>query len=90
MDVVNNERESRFEVEVDGELAVADYKQTDGWIEFTHTKVPESLEGEGVGSALARTGLDHARSEGLAVVATCHFISSYIERHPEYQDLLAD
>lgn len=89
MDVVNNERESRFEVEVDGELAVTEYSQAGDRIEFTHTKVPESLEGEGVGSALARAGLDHARSEGLEVVATCHFISSYIDRHPEYQDLVA-
>lgn len=89
MHVVNNERESRFEVEIDGEVAVADYSQYSDRIEFTHTKVPDSLEGEGVGSALARAGLDYARNEGLEVVPTCHFISSYIDRHPEYQDLVA-
>jgi uncharacterized protein len=89
MDVVNNERESRFEVEVEGELAVAEYSRSGGRIEFTHTKVPESLEGEGVGSVLAREGLDHARREGLEVVPTCHFIASYIDRHPEYQELVA-
>lgn len=90
MNVVDNEKESRYEVEVDGEIAVADYRKSGDRIEFTHTKVPESLEGQGVGSALARAGLEHARREGLAVVPTCPFIASYIDRHPEYQELLAD
>ncbi len=89
MDVVNNEQKSRFEVEIDGEVAVADYTQSGDRIEFTHTKVPESLEGQGVGSALAREGLDYARREGLDVVPTCPFVASYIDRHPEYQDLVA-
>lgn len=89
MDVVNNEQESRFEVEVEGELAVADYGLTGDRIQFTHTEVPQSLKGQGVGSALAREGLEHAKREGLEVVPTCQFIASYIERHPEYQELLA-
>lgn len=90
MNVVDNEKESRFEVEVGGEIAIAEYKRSGDRIEFTHTKVPESLEGQGVGSALAREGLEHARREGLTVVPTCPFIASYIDRHPEYQDLLGD
>lgn len=88
MKVVNNERESRFEVEVDGEMGVAEYQRSGDRIEFTHTKVPESLAGQGVGSALAREGLEHARREGLEVVPTCQFIASYIDRHPQYLELL--
>ncbi|HUE76312.1 MAG TPA: GNAT family N-acetyltransferase [Longimicrobiales bacterium] len=89
IEVVNNERKSRFEAEVDGHLGVADYRRHDGRIEFTSTEVPPAVEGRGVGSALARAGLEHAKREGLEVVPTCPFIRSYIERHPEYQDLLA-
>lgn len=89
MNVVNNEKESRFQVELDGEVAVAEYQRSGDRMEFTHTKVPESLAGQGVGSALAREGLEHARREGLEVVPTCQFIASYFDRHPEYQELLA-
>ena len=89
MDVVNNERKSRFEVEVDGKMGVADYRRTGDRIEFTHTEVPESLRGQGAGKALAREALEYARREGLEVVPTCRFIAGYIERHPEYQDLVA-
>ena len=89
MDVVNNEKKSRFEVEVEGKVGVADYRRSGNTIEFTHTEVPKSLEGQGVGSALAREGLEHARREGLEVVPSCRFIAGYIERHPEYADLVA-
>ena len=89
MDVVNNERKSRFEIEVEGEMGVADYRRRGERIEFTHTEVPESLRGQGVGEALARGALEEAKREGLEVVPTCKFIRSYIDRHPEFQDLLA-
>lgn len=92
---VNNERKSRFEVAVEGdgegegEVAVADYRRRGGRVEFTHTVVPGSARGGGVGKRLAQEALDWARAEGLEVVATCPFMRSYIERHAEYQDLLA-
>lgn len=87
--VVNNERKSRFEAEVEGEVGVAHYRRRGSRLEFTSTEVPPSLQGGGVGSALAKAGLDHARREGLEVVATCPFIERYIARHEEYRDLLA-
>lgn len=87
MNVVHNEQESRFQMEAEGEVAVAEYRRSGGRMDFTHTRVPESLAGQGVGSALARAGLEHARREGLQVVATCPFIARYIDRHAEYEDL---
>lgn len=89
VEVVNNESASQFEAEVHGHRGTAEYRQGDGRIEFTHTQVPQSLKGQGIGSALARAGLEYARTEGLEVVPTCRFIASYIDRHPEYKDLVA-
>ena len=59
-----------------------------GLIIYTHTEVPDALEGRGIGSKLARTVLDYARAAHLAVVPSCPFIRAYIARHPEYQDLV--
>jgi hypothetical protein len=87
--VRDNRLKERFELEADGHLAVAQYHLKHGTITFTHTIVPEELEGRGIGGQLARAALDTARSEGLAVVPKCPFIRAYIERHPEYQDLVA-
>jgi predicted GNAT family acetyltransferase len=84
----HNEAAHRFESEVTGHMAHLDYRMSKDRILFTHTEVPEELAGQGVGGALARAGLDYARQAHLRVVSHCAFVTTYIERHPEYQDLL--
>ena len=88
MKVVHDPDAHRFVAHVDGGTAMAEYEREDGRMVLTHTSVPPAAEGHGVGSALAREALGFARSEGLRVLARCPFMSEYIRRHPEYQDLL--
>ena len=52
--------------------------------------MPEALSGQGVGSKLVRGVLDALRAEGAKVVPRCEFVAAFVERHPEYRDLLAD
>ena len=81
--------ESRYEARIDGDLAgVAAYDLRGETISFNHTEVADAYEGQGVGGALARYALDDARGRGLTVRVRCPFIRAWIERHPEYQDLL--
>jgi predicted GNAT family acetyltransferase len=87
--VRDNTEKHQFELIVDGHTALAAYRLKPGVITFTHTEVPEALGGRGVGSELAKGALDQARQRGLKVVPLCPFIKAYIEKHPEYQDLLA-
>jgi uncharacterized protein len=83
----------RYELRLDGRLVgVAAYHHREGSrrIAFTHTEVDPSCTGRGFGSRLAAAALDDARGQGLDVVPLCTFIARYIQRHPEYEDLLAD
>ncbi|GAA3443186.1 GNAT family N-acetyltransferase [Planomonospora venezuelensis] len=78
-----------FEAEVDGEHAgQIEYTRRDGAIVYTHTEVDGPFEGKGVGGALVRAALDAARAEGVKVVPRCSFVRTWIERHPDYADLL--
>ncbi|GAB4491324.1 MAG: GNAT family N-acetyltransferase [Anaerolineales bacterium] len=86
--VQHNTDRNRFEIWVGEHLAELDYTLNDGVITFTHTGVPAALEGRGLGSKLARAGLEYARTNGLRVVSTCWFINGYLDRNLEYQDLL--
>jgi predicted GNAT family acetyltransferase len=88
--VSQNEDEQRFEARVDGELAGSAYYETaDDLIVFTHTEVDDAYEGKGVGSALAKGALDAVRADGRRkVVPRCPFIKGWIDRHPDYRDLL--
>ena len=80
---------SRYTISVDGEPAgFAAYRDRDGVRVFTHTEVADGYEGQGVGSALARGALDDVRSRGLAAEPRCPFIRRWIERHPDYADLV--
>ncbi len=50
--VVHNEAENRFEVEIDGLLSVVDYRNRDGVFLVTHTGVPKELSGQGIAAAI--------------------------------------
>ncbi|MBB6345017.1 GNAT family N-acetyltransferase [Nonomuraea muscovyensis] len=89
IEVVDNPERSRFEVHVDGELVgLADYRLRGATIVFTHTEVSAGFEGQGLAGKLVGHALDASRDTGLRVVPLCSYVASYIERHPEYQDLL--
>lgn len=87
-DVTDNKAQSRFELETGGETAIAAYERDGDTMVFTHTVVPEEMEGHGLGSRLIKTALDTARIEGLSVVPQCAFVAAYIDAHPEYADLV--
>ena len=86
--VRDNPDEQRFELSVEGHLAAAYYERAGDIITFVHTEVPDALAGRGVGSKRVRGALDQARGRGLKVVAQCPFVKGYIEKHPDYADLL--
>jgi predicted GNAT family acetyltransferase len=88
-EVRNNEARHQYELEVDGQLALAAYRLRDGRITFTHTEVPDALAGQGVGKRLVKAALDDVRERGLKVVPACPFVKHYVDTHPEEQDLLA-
>ena len=88
--ITRNEGASRYEAYAADELAgYAEFQLTDGGIACTPTVVDDAFEGQGVGSRLAATALDEARDAGLRVAPRCSFIKAYIERHPEYLDLMS-
>lgn len=70
-------------------LGFVDYRLADDTITFTHTEVLPAAEGHGIGSTLARAVLDRARADGLVVVPQCPFIKGWIDRHPDYADLVS-
>jgi predicted GNAT family acetyltransferase len=86
--VTNAEAKHRFELEEEGGTAFVTYLLEGETITFTHTIVPKELEGRGLGSRLVKGALDEAREQGLKVVPACSFVRHYIERHPDYEDLV--
>ena len=80
----------RYEIR-DGEqlLGHADYQRHGDTVVFIHTEVDQDSDHSGLGSTLVRAALDDVRAKGGAVVPKCSFVRGWIERHPEYADLVA-
>lgn len=87
--IENNVAAQRFEANIDGQRALLTYRCFPHRISLDHTEVPKPLEGHGLGSKLARTALEFARANHLRVVPLCRYVSRYLAKHPEYQDLLS-
>jgi len=87
--IEHNEDNKRFETQIEGVTAYISYQLKDHVINFDHTIVPAELGGRGIASSLVKHALAFARQNNLKVIASCSFVDSYINKHPEYQDLLA-
>ena len=88
--VVNNKELMRFEVNLNGEFAFIEYRWYKGDIAFMHSVVPESFKGKGIGSKIARAGLDYANKEKLKIMLYCPFVSKFVKEHDEYHHLVDD
>ena len=80
----------RYEIR-DGEqlLGHADYERRGDTVVFVHTEVDQDSGRKGLGSTLVKGALDDVRVRGGSVVAQCSFVRGWIEKHPEYADLVS-
>jgi hypothetical protein len=87
--VRNNKERRRFELDVQGQTAFANYRLAPGVVIITHTETPRSLRGRGIASELVKGALDMIRADGGKVVAACGFVVDYLDKHPEFADITA-
>jgi predicted GNAT family acetyltransferase len=86
--VSHNIAENRFEVDLGEEKAVLIYLIKAGLFIMLHTEVPPPFEGRGIAGKMAAAALEFAKKEGYKVRSYCSYTTLYIERHPEYGELL--
>jgi predicted GNAT family acetyltransferase len=90
VDVQHRESAKRFTARTPSGLAYMSYAEPDErTIDLRHTVVPEADRGQGVGGALVRAALDHAREQGKRVIPTCPFVKEWLARHADQQDIVA-
>lgn len=78
----------RFETVVENETCVLDYRLEARIMTMTRVQVPSPVEGRGIASRLTRFALDHCRENGLGVRPRCPYVAAWIQRHPDYADLV--
>ncbi len=79
----------RFSMVVEGETCVLEFARSDEVVSMNSVRVPDAVGGRGLAGQLTRHALDWSRAENLKVKPVCPYVKAWIQRHPEYQDLLA-
>ena len=69
-------------------VAVLAFEDEGAVRDLRSTVVAPDRSGRGIGSAIVRFALEDSRARGLSIRPTCWFVRGYVERHPEYADLL--
>ena len=78
--VRDNKAQSRFELDVEGAVAFANYRLAPSTVIITHTETPRALRGRGIASELVKGALELIRADGLKVVAGCGFVVDYLQQ----------
>lgn len=90
MNFSNNKAKKRFELEVSGQIAFVEYILAQNKIFLTHTEVPKSLSGQGIGSNIVLQVLQNIENMDLKIVPLCPFVAQYIKNHQEWKHLVSD
>ncbi|WP_370617487.1 GNAT family N-acetyltransferase [Mumia sp. Pv 4-285] len=92
VDVHENTDEQRYDLMVDGDLGgtIVYRDPRPGVRQLVHTEVRPELGGRGLSGVVAKAALDDIRTKGWKVVPTCPYVASYIDKHPEYAELVVD
>jgi hypothetical protein len=87
--VVHKRHQQRFEVRMDDDVSFLSYTFDGNQVLFDHTYVPARFRGKGIAAALARAALHEAREHQWRIIPQCSYVALFIERNPEYADLVA-
>ena len=87
-DITDNAEAHRYELPVDGQVAVVTYNLSPPNLMITETLVPQALEGRGIASRLARHVIADARARSLLILPVCPFFAAFFQKHPDQADVV--
>jgi predicted GNAT family acetyltransferase len=85
-----NEGMNQFELHTNGRMAFLEYMKEGNKIYMTHTEAPKELQGTGAASELVKKALEYSKENKLTVVPSCSYVAHYVNRHPEWREVLSE
>lgn len=96
--VTHSREQERYRAELaeeDGvvEVGYLDYTRDSGHVDgdhlaLTHTVIFAQYGGRGYAAQLVKAVLEDIRERGDKVVPVCSYVIQYLERHPDYNDIV--
>ena len=88
MDVTDNNARQRFELEINGHVAFADYRREGDILHLPHVEAHPALRGTGAAGQLMQGIMHIAMREKLRVHPICGYAVVWLEKHKEFSDLV--
>jgi len=82
--VRDNRQRGRYELEIDGQIVVADYRRNSTTLAITHVEAPPALRGTGAAGRLMHGVMEIARASDATVVPLCSYAAAWLRRHREF------
>ena len=79
----------RLEVEEAGHLVFARYSRADGRLIIEHVEADPALRGTGASGRFMEALVAEVRRRGVKITPVCGWAALWLERHPQYGDVLA-
>lgn len=80
----DNTERHRFELDVNGEVAFANYRRDGSTLAITHVEAPLILRGTGAASRLMEHVVKAARAEELTIRPLCGYAAAWLRRHEKH------
>ena len=87
--VIHEEENSRFIIYKDGKETFVEYTPGEGELNLFHTHTDPELRGQGLAALVVRAALEYVKENNLKVVPTCSYVQSFLTKHIEYKELVA-
>ena len=88
IDIVDEREDGYYAAYKDGRrVGHATWVKVKDAVILPHAEVDPALQGQGIGSLLARRAFDDARAEQHSVMPLCPFMKRWAELHPDYRDI---
>lgn len=80
-EVRHNPEAARFEIEIDGQFAYAEYVICDDCVAITHTFVPRQLRGRRLAERVVEAAIEFAKKTKKKLSPVCPYVQTYVERY---------
>lgn len=89
MEVIHDIEKQKFYVVIDELESHLEYVRMNNILNLNHTYVPNALRGRGIAGKIVKAALTFAEQNNLKIIPSCSYVAAYIQRHTEYESLLA-
>lgn len=86
--LINDKSSRQFEMEVEGRTAKVEYELNGTKMFLTHSNIPKSLIGKGVGAALVEKVFAYIEENNLKLVPMCAHVTAHLREHPEWKRIV--